>query len=127
MSELREHAPAGLLITAGSLLASSYLWVSPDTRTVALILGLICAGVGVFVFIRAEQVAEMTDAADGGTHRAWVGHIFIIGAIVFAIMNLYGALQGTREKPAEGFLVAVVFLMIGVALVLMRRGEPPRM
>ena len=58
-----------------------------ETRNVALILGLICAAAGVFVFVRAKQVADMTDASDGGTHRAWVGHVFIIGAIVFSTLS----------------------------------------
>ena len=127
MSELRQHAPAGLLIAAGLLLASAVLWASADTRPVALVLGAICAGAGLFVHFRAERVAELTDAADGGTHRAWIGHIFVIGGIVFALINLYGAIEGTREKPAEGLLVAVVFFMIGLAMVLMRRGRPPEM
>ena len=127
MGAFRQQAPPALLVCGGSLLASAYLWASPEIRNVALILGLICAAAGVFIYVRAEQVAEMTDAADGGTHRAWIGHIFVAGAIIFAIMNLYGTLQGTREKPAEGFLVATVCLMIGLAMVLMRRGKPPEL
>jgi FtsH-binding integral membrane protein len=127
MNELRQHAPPLLLVVAGMLLASAYLWASAEIRNVALVLGLICTGAGVFIYVRAEQVAEMTDAADGGTHRAWIGHIFIVGGSVFGIVNAYGVVTGTREKPIEGFLVAVVFALIGVAMVLMRRGEPPRL
>ena len=127
MTELRQHAPPVLLVVAGLLLASAYLWASAEIRNVALVLGLICTCAGVFIYMRAEQVAEMTDAADGGTHRAWIGHIFIIGGIVFGIINVYGSFTGTREKPVEGFLVAVVFSLIGLAMVLMRRGEPPRL
>lgn len=127
MTEWRQHAPAGLLIAAGLLLASAALWAAAETRPVAFVLGAVCAGAGVFVHVRADRVAQLTDAADGGTHRAWIGHIFVIGGIVFALINLYGAIEGTREKPAEGLVVAVVFFMIGLAMVLMRRGKPPEM
>jgi len=125
MSELRQHAPAGLLIVAGLMLASAALWASAETRPVAFILGVICAGAGVFIHVRADRVAALTDAADGGTHRAWIGHIFVAGGLIFASINLFGAIQGTHEKPIEGLLVAVVFFMIGLAMVLMRRGKPP--
>lgn len=128
MNELRDHAPAALLVCAGLLLASASLWASNETKAVALILGFVCIGAGLFVYARAEQVAELTDAADGGTHRAWVGHIFIIAGIVFAIINLYGIYTGTRERPTEGLLVAGSFFLIGWAMVLMRRGgKPPTM
>ena len=125
MNEMRQHAPAGLLIVAGLLIASGALWASAETRPVALILGAICAGAGVFIHVRADQVAALTDAADGGTHRAWIGHIFVAGGLIFALINLFGAIQGTREKPIEGLVVAAAFFMIGLAMVLMRRGKSP--
>ena len=128
MNELRDHAPAALLVVAGLLLSSAAIWASAETKPIALVLGVVCTGVGLFVYARAEQVAEWTDAADGGTHRAWVGHIFIVAAAVFAVINIYGMITATRERPTEGLLVAGAFCLIGLAMVLMRRsGTPPTM
>ena len=128
MNELREHAPAALLVVAGLLISSAAFLASADTKPIALVLGFVCTGAGLFVYARADQVAEWTDAADGGTHSAWVGHIFIIAGAVFAIINIYGMITATRERPVEGLLVAAAFALIGLAMVLMRRdGAPPTM
>ena len=120
-----------LQLTAHVSLIALALWLvhtsvaTPWYLPSAFILGAICAGAGVFIHVRADRVAALTDAADGGTHRAWIGHIFVAGGLIFALINLFGAIQGTREKPIEGLVVAVVFFMIGLAMVLMRRGKPP--